>query len=272
MNMSQKKEDLSIFRQKIDNIDDEIISLLKSRLEIVKEVGRHKSKNSATQSFIRAGREANMLRDLTKKIDGRFPPAAIANIWRMIISTSLCTEQDMSISAYTDSNANECYWLAREYYGSFVRTICENSADKVIDNVASGKTSIGILPLKNSNWWIRPEGEHNDIFIFARIPFIEDSKNPVAPVVAIANVMPEPTDDDVSVLSVSSKLGEEDIISAFENEGLNISVVSSDGDNYLVEAGMFLPKGDEKIAKIESHLGDNAQIRLMGAYAVPIKI
>jgi hypothetical protein len=40
--MSAQKEDLSKYRQEIDKIDDKIISLLKDRMEIVKEVGKHR--------------------------------------------------------------------------------------------------------------------------------------------------------------------------------------------------------------------------------------
>ena len=65
--MSAQKEDLSKLRNEIDKIDDQLITLLKDRLEIVKQVGQHKSKNSLSRSFIRSGREAEMVRNLSKK-------------------------------------------------------------------------------------------------------------------------------------------------------------------------------------------------------------
>ncbi|MCE3233307.1 MAG: pheA [Rickettsiaceae bacterium] len=227
--MSQQ-EDLSKFRAQIDEIDDKIINLLKDRMEIVKQVGELKAKTSATASFIRAGREASMLRNLTRKIDGVFPPGAIATMWRMIISTSLCIEQPMSISAYVHENDQSCYWLTREYYGTFVQTQTSGSTDEVISNVANGKTSIGILPLidnSDSPWWIRPAKEKNDIYIFARIPFIEE-QNPIAkPVLAIANVMPEQTDDDISVIAVYTKSPVSDIKKAFSESGLNANIIAT---------------------------------------------
>jgi chorismate mutase/prephenate dehydratase len=270
-NMSQ--EDLSRFRAQIDAIDDKIIDLLKDRMEIVKQVGEHKAKNSATSSFIRAGREASMLRNLTKKADGKFPPAAIATIWRMIISTSLCTEQNMSISAYA-SKDQACYWLAREYFGAFVKTERYASTDKVIGNVANGKTSIGILPLIDNSpspWWIRPSTEKNDIYIFARIPFIEDKDPLVPPVLAIANVMPEQTDDDISVIAMHTKSSISDITTAFKNCSLNANIIATKNNtDYLIEVDKFLKVGESSLNDISSKLSSGSFLRLMGAYAAPI--
>lgn len=272
--MSQ--EDLSRFRSQIDAIDDKIIDLLKNRMEIVKQVGEHKAKASTTSSFIRAGREASMLRNLTKKADGKFPPAAIATIWRMIISTSLCTEQNMSISAFTNNNDQSCYWLAREYFGTFVKTLRENSTDKVISNVSNGKTSIGILPLIDNSpspWWIRPSSEKNDTYIFARIPFVEDNDPLVPPVLAIANVMPEQTDDDISVIAVYTSHPATDVKKAFAENGLNANIIAEKNNtDYLVEADKFLSVGDKRLDAIKNKLGNGAFVRLMGAYAVPMKV
>jgi chorismate mutase-like protein len=272
--MSQ--EDLSRFRTQIDTIDDKIIDLLKDRMEIVKQVGEYKARTSTTSSFIRAGREASMLRNLTKKIEGKFPPAAIAAIWRTIISTSLCTEQAMSISSYASEKDQSCYWLAREYFGTFIENHREDSADKVISNVANGKTAIGVLPLFDhspSPWWIRPGSEKNDTYIFARIPFVEENDPLVPPVLAIANVMPEKTDDDISVIAVYTKISAAEIKKSFLENNLNANIIASKNDtDYLIEADKFIQIGDDRLTAITKKLGTGAFVRLMGAYAVPIKL
>lgn len=272
--MSAQKEDLAKFRQQIDAIDDKIIALLKERLSIVKEVGKYKSQHSTTQSFIRAGREANMLRDLTRKIDGQFPPAAIATIWRMIISTSLATEQAMSICAYATDTDQTCYWHAREYYGSFIRTTRAASTDEVVRNVASGKASIGILPLEDRSatpWWVRPSEEKNDVYIFARIPFIESPDTPDYPTLAIANVMPEATEDDQAVLSVHTTLSAEALQEAFGRTGISCYIVANHNTtDYLITTHRFIAPGDPLVATLQSHLPAGSSVRLMGAYAVPM--
>jgi len=272
--MKRPDENLTKFRSQIDDIDDKIISLLKERMAIVKQVGKHKSQTSATQSFIRAGREASMLRNLSRKADSIFPPAAIASIWRTIISTSLCTEQNMSISAYATDKNHDCFWLAREYYGSFVKTHKTPSADEVIDNVSSGKTSIGILPIGDNSctWWLRPENEQNDIFIFARIPFVEDKKQPVPSAVAIANVMPEATDDDVSVFVATGFSMQSDIEKTFAQIGTTAKIIASKDNSYLIEADNFIDKNSENLSILQKTVKSQQHIRLLGAYARPISI
>ena len=272
--MSAQKEDLSKFRKEIDQIDDQIIDLLKERIQIVQKVGKYKSQTSSTHSFIRAGREAAMLRNLTQKIDGKFPPAAIATIWRMIISTSLCLEQGLSISAYTKPGNETCYWHAREYYGSFVKTTKEDNSDKVINNVVNKITSIGLLPLfddSNNPWWSRPESEKNDVYIFARIPFVQTADDVLSPTLAIAHVMPEATDDDVSIVVVKCDDSTDKIKSAFALSGLSINIIASNHNRHLVEIDTFLSIGDISIKKVTDKLS-NGSIRLMGAYATPMKI
>lgn len=276
--MSAQKEDLSQFRKQIDKIDDKIISLLQERMEIVKQVGKYKSQNSPTQNFIRAGREAAMLRDLTKKANNSFPPAAIATIWRMIISTSLCTEQEMSISAYADSDHNDCYWHSREYYGTFVRTTCDKSTQQVIDNVASGNASIGMLPLLDTSekpWWDRPQDEKNNIYIFARIPFIESSDDRSKPSLAIANVMPEKTDDDVSIISFCGSCDNEVIIDILKGFDLNATILARKNDARLIQVDRFLEVGSSVLKDINlsfNKVDNRSYIRLMGSYAVPIRL
>jgi len=266
------QENLNQFRQQIDTIDNQIIDLLKDRIEIVKQVGEHKKKASMTQSFIRAGREANMLRDLTNKIDGKFPAGAIATIWRMIISSSLSTEQNMSIATFANEKDNSSYWRAREYFGSFLNIERYNCTDTVIKKIASGETAVGVLPLDNEPWWVRPKNEKNDIFIFARIPFIEeDSGIPAS--LAIANVMPEATDDDISLMSVTTKSTENDILKAFSDNNLTANIIANDkNNNYLIEINKFFDTTNPLINDLEKALADKTKIRLMGAYAVPIAI
>lgn len=268
--MSNLIEDLSKFRKQIDAIDDKIIALLQERLKIVEQVGQHKSKTSKTKSFIRAGREATMLRDLTERMGEKFPKAAIATIWRMIISSSLATEQDMSIVTYANKENNTCFWRAREYYGSFLKISKQNSVDKVIHDVASGTASVGVLPLVDNSqnpWWVRPNSEKNDVFVFARIPFVQNNDSAEAPSIAIANVEPEKTGEDISLLSVYND------DSGFESclREIGGKIIEKHGDhNYLVEIAEFLSKEDESFKKIKETLGSRVEVRLMGAYAAPI--
>lgn len=264
---------LAYFRSQIDAIDEKIISLLKERVEVVKQVGEFKKATSASQSFIRAGREAGMLRQLTKKAEGVFPPQAIATIWRMVISSSLGIEQDIAIYTYL-GNDKTCFWLAREYFGTFLDMHQMENADRLIDIIANIPTAVGVLPLIDNSqnpWWVRPQKETNNIYVFARIPFIADEN--VTPVLAIANTSPEPTGNDISLLAITTSCGEEKLQSILKQHGLNFTILCKNGNNnYLIETSGFIEIGDKLIKEVENFLGSESLVRLLGAYAVPIVI
>ena len=267
-------EDLSDLRKKIDDIDNQMIALLSDRMKIVDEVGKRKTKASTGLSFIRPGREATMLRDLTKKAEGIFPAAAIATIWRMIISTSLVHEDGLSIAAYVSASSENCFWRAREYYGTFLPISKDSSTDSIIDNVAHNNVSVGILPLMDDSkepWWIRPREEKNDIYIFARIPFISRNESAAEPALAIANVIPEPTADDISVLAIHTEKDDSAIKAAFAELGLEITCLINKGQDSLYETNKFVPIDDPILSTIADSLGKES-VRLLGSYAQPITL
>lgn len=268
-------EDLIKYRNQIDQIDNEIVNLLIKRTKIVEKVGEYKSLHSKTSSFIRSGREANMLRDLIKKLEKTFPPQAVATIWRMIISTSLSTEQKMTIKAYAYDGNDLCYWQAREYYGNFIDIECSDNLNEIISDVERGVCSVGILPLvedEKEPWWIRPESEKNDIFVFARIPFVESKDYINKPVLAIANVIPENTNEDISLITINSNSQFDKVENLFLSFDLKIRLLKSYKNNHLVEVNKFININDECLLKLKEESKDNIKIRLLGSYASPIII
>lgn len=267
------QEELKKLRIKIDSIDDNIINLLKERVEIVKEVGHLKAKNiGGTQNFIRSGREADMLRSLTNKIEGKLPKAAIATIWRVIISSSLAIEQDMRIKAYVESNNESCYWLAREYYGSFVDIEKISKTNDIIKQISENASYVGILPLidnEKNPWWIRPDDEKNDIYIFAKVPFIENKKDDINPVLAIANVRPEKTEGDASIIAIK-KCNKEQVNKILSGLKLKYNILAeSKNSDILLEILDYLEPDDKRVIALKDAL-PNA--RLLGSYALPIMI
>lgn len=274
--MTDKIEDLNGLRTKIDSIDLHIIRLLKERLEIVKEVAKVKAAHTGTHMhFLRPGREATMLRNLIKKSKGILPPGAITTIWRMIISSSLTMEQNISVTALSTKGKDTCYWLAREYYGTFVPIHTEENSNTLIRHVTTVPGAIGFLPLYDNSsppWWVRPIQEKNDVYIFARVPFVESSEDTLPPAVAVANVLPEPTEDDVAIFSLCTQLPEKKIKAAFSKAHLKITFLASYHNHYLIEADSFLSPEDPRILLIEKTLGTNDKVRFMGSYAAPLML
>ena len=81
MSENQQNKKLALFREQIDEIDLKILNLLKDRMEIVKNVGELK-KSYNEKFYIRANREADMIKNLVNLADDKFPKSTIINIWR----------------------------------------------------------------------------------------------------------------------------------------------------------------------------------------------
>ena len=111
------KEKLQKIRSSIDEIDRNIISLLEERMSFVAEVAELKHANPNI-SYIRADREAQMLRDLLKS-NQKLPKQIIIQIWRLIISMSLQQECSFTIFAHCKEPQKEYVKrLVREYFSA----------------------------------------------------------------------------------------------------------------------------------------------------------
>lgn len=267
-------ETLEDLRQKIDAIDDEILQLLANRTEIVKQVGKRKNSASGSKSFIRAGREASMLRNLTQKNPGSFPKAAIAAIWRVVICGSLSIEQGMHVFAYTTPGNDECYWLSREYFCTFTPIEQVHDVATLFNEVQEQNKRIGVLPMPwqgsaGNEWWLALR--HTKLKIFACIPFmLHPNTRPVNDAVAIANVNPEPTGDDTTLLAIES---DKDIMPILSSLGIDISrscIITEQGKQVsLVYAKGFYTEENDIIESLSRQSGIG-NVTILGAYANPI--
>ena len=79
-----KNDELDSLRSKINNIDDEILSLLSERSKIVLEIGKHKKGNLV----IDLEREQKILNRLTMKFSGSYSKDTIIRLWREIFQSS----------------------------------------------------------------------------------------------------------------------------------------------------------------------------------------
>jgi len=88
--LQQNKTTIEQLRQKIDSIDDRIVSLLNERAQVVLEVGRLKS--GSNMEFHVPGRERQIYERLLGANSGPFPNDALRSIYREVISACLALE------------------------------------------------------------------------------------------------------------------------------------------------------------------------------------
>lgn len=205
------KTSLETLRNGIDAIDAEIAELLKQRAEIVAEVGKLKEGQQVTGSYIRARREAVMLRKLLGLFEETdFPRAAVAAIWRTIIGASTYMESPLALSILLHGEDASPHYLAREYFGSFIPATLQHSMVEVLREIENNPHTIGIVPYAPGSdspcWWdalAEAEGETAPV-VFAVMPFVRSRKDITPPPTALAlgRVELTPTGDDETLLTL----------------------------------------------------------------------
>ncbi len=84
MSKIMKNKELDNLRSKINNIDDEILSLLSNRSKIVLEIGKLKKDNLVVDP----DREQKILDRLSSKFTGSYSKDTIVRLWREIFQSS----------------------------------------------------------------------------------------------------------------------------------------------------------------------------------------
>jgi len=283
---------LLALRQEIDAIDNQMIELLGKRMQIIDRVGELKKSNNE-KFFIRSNREADMIKDLIKKSDSKFPKSAIVSIWRKIIASANMHEQSLNIALHNPKNISDYAYVLREYYYDAVPINAHDSTTNVVSEIEKGAAQIGVFALPQvgddheksdmgENWWISLANNRSGIKVFAKIPFVESDDKSIDKIslVAVAIKPAEKSQEDNSLLYVEVKkeVSRSQVILALAEQDLKASILKSikltqvdDVIFYLVELEGFYTEEDAAIKNFsKSKIRPYAKV--LGSYAVPIKI
>lgn len=138
-------------RVKIDSIDNEMLELLASRVELVKEVGRIKHANN--ESIYRPEREAAILKRLniiSNEKNLGLTKEAIEAIYLEIFAVSRYIERPELI-AYLGPEGSFTHQAAESRFGAVANYLPLATIGAVFDSLARGTTKYGVLPIENSN-------------------------------------------------------------------------------------------------------------------------
>jgi chorismate mutase/prephenate dehydratase len=144
---SRRSEELERLRASIDAVDDAIVERLNERARLAQEIGRWKEREHAP--VYAAGRERDIVARLAASNPGPFPNAALAPVFREIISGTRALERPLRI-AYLGPAGTFCHLAARENFGvqgdfQPVRSIAE-----IVAAVERGAADLGVLPVENT--------------------------------------------------------------------------------------------------------------------------
>ena len=264
---------LNNLREKIDNIDSQILKLLNDRMDVVAQVAELK-KNSNDKFFIRSSREADMLKQLIDKSSGNFPKISILNIWRKIITSANMLEQPIKIAIHNPNNISDLQYLVKEYYTNFIPITNFDSANNIVSELENNHHQIAIFALPNlaedfdkkedvkNNWWISLANNRIGINIFAKIPFfeyLEPEKNTQKfQLVAVAIKAPEQSSCDKTIICVETQkeVAKTTILGALSELEIvgkvlkTAQIIQFEGIKFhLIELDGFYLNQDERIKK-----------------------
>ncbi len=179
------EQTLEQHRARIDALDSQLMTLLKERIAVVKQVAALKAEHWPGTCHIRSGREGRMHQRVVAEFkNSDFPAAAALAIWRQIIGASTHVESPLRIAVTSAEQAA----MAREYFG--VTAEVKQFADFAQALAAKQSTilfaTLADLPVVRA---IAPKFK-----IFAALP-LQQGK-PTA--LALAELTPEASGDDIS--------------------------------------------------------------------------
>ncbi len=138
---------LDSLRQKIDQIDQQLVDLINQRSKIVVEIGQQKR---GDQTPIYAPhREAEVLNKILGNNAGPTPAKTIEAVYREIMSGSFALEQPLRIG-FLGPKGTYSHVAATRHFGSSVEFEDLHAIEGVFEEVARGHVDYGLVPIENS--------------------------------------------------------------------------------------------------------------------------
>ena len=152
----EAESELQVHRERIDEIDEQILELMNRRIEIAQRIGAIKlsgassGKGSREQAVVyRPEREAQVLKRLRKLNRGRLDNAALDALFREIMSITRGVEMGLSaailgpLGTYTES-------AARQHFGNAIGIVPYATIDEIFRAAETGQTDFAVAPVENS--------------------------------------------------------------------------------------------------------------------------
>ena len=271
---------LVALRRQIDEIDAAMHDLLMRRAAVTGEVPRAKGGGPAW----RPAREARVLRRLMERHQGAFPPRAVVQIWREIVSAMTRLQADFSIAVHAPVGDRTGLDAARDHFGCEAEMEAFGSAWAVLDAVEDGSAAAGVLAGPeaggDAGWWdLLADGGDRGMAICAELPFMPLA-HAGSRIFCVAAIAPEESGDDRSlvVLDVGPGTRRGEMEAAAASVGLAMlqlrkSGTAAGGWRYFVEFAGFAAPGDERLDRLVRACGGPAEaVGHLGVWPAPLAL
>jgi len=283
------RQALADCRAQVDQIDGALHDLLRERAEIVDEIRKLKGKQTL---HIRPGREAQIMRALMGRPQGKLPEGLIVRIWREMMSAFILAEGAVKVGVYSPVKGDGLWDVARDYYGSFIPLIEMPTAQAAIKALQAEKIQVALLPPpapdEKDSWWPLLAGDKtNTLMVFASCPFEplkvgrSNARAALPKGLSIGKLYPELTGDDRSYLSLHCvHVPEAEMKRLLSKAGYKVRqlLVHATGRGesapvaYLAEVDGFVGRADTRLGRLKAMLGSRLKmLSPLGGYPVPLK-
>ncbi len=147
MNTPQSSPDLASLRVQIDNIDQQLLTLLNQRALVAERVGEVKKREGTP--FFRPDRVAQVIEKIQTANPGPLKSAHVTAIWREIMSACLALESPQRV-AVLGPEGTFCEQAAIEFFGGAADIVYCANFDEVFHATASGGAQFGVVGVENS--------------------------------------------------------------------------------------------------------------------------
>ena len=138
---------LEELRQRIDELDSQLVKLLNERARVVVEIG--KFKNKTAKPIYSPDREKKVLERIVKANEGPLPDRCLVAIWRELMSGSFVLERPLRIG-YLGPDGSFSHTAAMLKFGQSVDYEPLADIRSIFCEVSKGHCDLGLVPVENS--------------------------------------------------------------------------------------------------------------------------
>ena len=139
--------DLSEFRQRIDELDNQIVRLLNERARVVVDIGETKRHSNAP--IYDSDREQDVLRRIAEFNEGPLLPKTLQAIYREMMSGSFALEKSLRVG-FLGPDGSFSHQTALRKFGASVEYEPLADVHAVFEEVEKSHCDLGIVPVENT--------------------------------------------------------------------------------------------------------------------------
>lgn len=141
--------DLSEIRERINEIDEQLQSLINERARYAQKVGVAKGELGQAVDYYRPEREAEILRAVKARNEGPLRDEEVLRLFREIMSACLAQQEPLKV-AFLGPEGTFTQTAVFTHFGHSVRALPFHTIDEIFQEVESGAADFGVVPIENS--------------------------------------------------------------------------------------------------------------------------